>query len=78
VTTVTLDLYELSYSDDDRGVFASTNFDVLGYPGSRIVAVEGESPSAAGVYMDFDFDADEARSLAAALLAAADASEATP
>jgi len=42
----------------------------------RFEGVEGDNPGRYG-YVDFDLGASEARSLAAALLAAADASEAT-
>ena len=76
---VTVDLYELSYSGAERGpLFASTTFDVCAYPEARIVGVEGASLGTAEGYVGFDLDADESRSLAAALLAAADASEVAP
>ncbi len=56
--------------------FESTTFDCLARIGDSVVNVSGVNPSATSVeYIDFVLDCDEARSLAVALLAAADASE---
>jgi len=68
VSAATVDLPETHYSSCGKPVFTSTLFEVAADPGSERVEVWLRDG-------DLYLDADEARSLAAALLAAADASE---
>ncbi len=74
MSAVTVNLPEVAYYHCGRPVFSSTLFEVAARVGKQMVEVwlpEGESN------VDPLLDAAEARSLAAVLLAAADASEAT-
>ncbi len=73
MSAVTVDLPKATYaSSPDHPAFPSTAFDTVAHPGERLVAMLlGADQS----YQDVMLDADDARSLAAALLAAADASE---
>jgi len=75
---VTVDLPEVAYQyggSNEAPVFASTVCDVMASVGKRGVNVWLAETLASEE--DLHLDAGEARSLAAALLAAADASEAT-
>jgi len=75
VITVTVDLPDKEAREDTAVVFASTTFDIQSYPGARSMTMYLPDEFAF-VVDDIHLDAADARSLAAALLAAADASEA--
>ena len=77
MSAVTVDLPEVAFHNCSRHrpVFASGVSDVQARVGERLVDV---FLAISRADKDLNLDADEARSLAAALLAAADASEATP